>query len=142
MNKPNLSRRDFLKLANTVVLSAGGILGLDILFRFLATETQPVAQSVFDLGPTSQYPVGSRTVLPEIPALLVHELGGFSAISLVCTHLGCTVESREDGFTCPCHGSRFDPNGNVIRGPAAKSLTRLIVSVTTDGKIQLTQRPA
>ncbi len=43
---------------------------------------------------------------------------GFYALSLVCTHLGCTVTVTEDDLACPCHGSRFDRQGKVLKGPA------------------------
>lgn len=46
----------------------------------------------------------------------------FVALSLICTHLGCRVRKARDGFECPCHGSRYDLQGKVINGPAAKSL--------------------
>lgn len=50
--------------------------------------------------------------------------GELQAISPVCTHLGCVVEfnASERTWDCPCHGSRFRPDGSVIRGPARKPL--------------------
>jgi cytochrome b6-f complex iron-sulfur subunit len=133
----DVSRRDFLKLASRAVLAAAGLLGLGGLFRFLDIQTDPSPQTDFDLGLPAKYPLGSRTILPDVPALLVHSQSGFSALSLVCTHLGCTVENRADGFACPCHGSRFDLQGNVIRGPAGKSLNPLRTGTTSDGNLHL-----
>lgn len=132
-----ISRRDFLKLASAAVLTLSGLLGLDGLFRFLDTQTDPLPPTDFDLGPAGNYPPGSRTLLPDVPALLLHTQAGFSAISLVCTHLGCTVESKPEGFACPCHGSRFDLQGNVTRGPAGKPLNSLRTGISSDGKLHL-----
>lgn len=138
MNKnPEVTRRDFLKLASAAVLTAAGLLGLDGLFRFLDTQTEPSPKTDFDLGLPAKYPLGSRTVVPDVPALLVRSEVGFSALSLVCTHLGCTVESQLDGFTCPCHGSRFDLQGSVTRGPASKPLNSLRTGITSDGNLHL-----
>jgi Rieske Fe-S protein len=67
----------------------------------------------------------------------LHTNEGFFALSLVCTHLGCTVESKESGFTCPCHGSKYDAEGNVLNGPAQKKLNALRVEVTMDGNLIL-----
>lgn len=134
---PEFSRRDFLKLTTNTLLTASGLLGLGALFRFLGYQTEPPPQTEFDLGPASNYPIDSRTLLPNVPALLLHTNEGFFALSLVCTHLGCTVESKESGFTCPCHGSKYDAEGNVLNGPAQKKLNALRVEVTTDGNLIL-----
>lgn len=133
----DLSRRDFLKLARAGFLYLSGALALGGLLRFLDYEPNPAPQTEFDLGPASDFPLGSRTLLSDIPALLIHADSGFSALSLTCTHLGCTLEQTADGFTCPCHASRFDADGNVTHGPASKPLSSLRVEVTDEGTLKL-----
>ena len=133
----DLTRRDFLKLTTTALLTISGALGVGALFRFLDFQTEPPVKTEFDLGPAVNYPIGSRSLVPDVPALLIHNQNGFSALSLVCTHLGCTVEQKDNGFACPCHGSRYDANGNVLRGPAQKSLRALRVEVNSNGNLIL-----
>ena len=45
-------------------------------------------------------------------------------VNAVCTHLGCVVPWNKSAnkFACPCHGSQYDKNGKVVRGPAPLSL--------------------
>lgn len=54
------------------------------------------------------------------------ENGTEHAVSLRCTHLGCLVRFNavESTWDCPCHGSRFDVEGNVLEGPAVRPLRR------------------
>ena len=42
-----------------------------------------------------------------------------------------------DGFTCPCHGSRYDPEGNVISGPAPDALSFLALRVDKRGRLEV-----
>lgn len=133
----NPTRRDFLKLTTTALLTASGLLGLGGLLRFLDYQTEPPRKTDFDLGPASNFQMNSRTLLPDVPAVLIHNAAGFSALSLVCTHLGCTVEQNPDGFACPCHGSRYDANGTVQRGPAVKPLRHLRIETKADDTLVL-----
>jgi glycine/D-amino acid oxidase-like deaminating enzyme/nitrite reductase/ring-hydroxylating ferredoxin subunit len=52
--------------------------------------------------------------------------GELHAVSTRCTHLGCQVNwnAAERSWDCPCHGSRFAPDGRVLHGPAVKGLER------------------
>lgn len=57
---------------------------------------------------------------------------------LVCTHLGCVVPWSEanNKFICPCHGSQYDEEGSVVRGPAPLPLALAHVDVQ-DNKVRL-----
>ena len=131
------SRRDFLKLCTSYLLGATGILAAGAMLRFLNYDVEPAPKREFNIGPPSQYGENSRTLLKEVPAVLVRSKSGFTAISLICTHLGCTVEEQSDGFACPCHGSRYDSQGQVLRGPAARALRKLRVETDKDGNLIL-----
>ena len=132
-----ISRRDFLKLARNGFLYLSGALTFGGLLRFLSYAPAPEQKTEFDLGSVDQYPLGSRTSIPEIPALLIHTESGFAALSLTCTHLGCTLEPSETGFACPCHNSSFDAQGNVTHGPAVKPLSSLRIEITEDETIKV-----
>ena len=53
------------------------------------------------------------------------------AVSAVCTHEACTVawDENEEQLACPCHGSRFAPDGSVVNGPAMRPLAKVEVVV-------------
>jgi nitrite reductase/ring-hydroxylating ferredoxin subunit len=66
--------------------------------------------------------------------LSVLEDGGMLAVSIKCTHLGCSVEAHDEGFLCPCHGSEFDKYGMVTEPPATRALDIFPIKIE-NGKI-------
>ena len=59
------------------------------------------------------------------------------ALSSMCTHKRCRLKAQPDRtFYCPCHGSSFDPDGHVTRGPALRDLPVLETSTET-GQLQV-----
>ncbi|HWH93724.1 MAG TPA: FAD-dependent oxidoreductase [Baekduia sp.] len=70
----------------------------------------------------------------ELVAASRDDDGTVRAVSPVCTHLGCRVawNRAERSWDCPCHGSRFAPDGTVLQGPAVKALTPRSVSRRTE----------
>lgn len=52
--------------------------------------------------------------------------GGLTALSAVCPHMGCIVawNAESKSWDCPCHGSRFEPDGEVLNAPATHGLKR------------------
>jgi cytochrome b6-f complex iron-sulfur subunit len=135
-----ISRRDFLKLSTNALFGLSGLLGLGGLMRYLSYTSAPEKPTEFDLGDVANYPVGSRTLRNDIPAIIYNRDGKIMAYSLVCTHLGCTVAENGAEFECPCHGSRFDSNGAVLAGPAQNPLKNLRVEILEDNTLRLHTR--
>ena len=131
------SRRDFLKIFTNSSFTLAGLLGLGGLIKFLSYQFDAAPPTKFDIGPAAQYPPGSRTVVAHIPAIVINDHSGLRAISLVCTHLGCTIKDDLQGFTCPCHGSRYDLDGLTLKGPAAQPLKKLRVKETEAGTLRV-----
>jgi len=71
-------------------------------------------------------PGEGRIVDADGEHLAVHrdEAGDLHIVSATCTHLGCIVawNDAEASWDCPCHGSRFGPDGTVLNGPATAPL--------------------
>ncbi|HEY9848065.1 MAG TPA: FAD-dependent oxidoreductase [Leptolyngbyaceae cyanobacterium] len=64
--------------------------------------------------------------------------GTEEAISLTCTHQGCTVHREANGeFHCPCHGAVFDAEGKVVKGPAKRDLAKFKIVERQPENLQL-----
>jgi cytochrome b6-f complex iron-sulfur subunit len=130
-------RRTFLKLSAKISLGLAGILGLGGLVRYFSHEPAGQTPSSYDLGLAADFPASGELIRLDIPAIVYKTKDGFQAYSLVCTHLGCTVEEDGENFSCPCHGSQFDHDGSVLKGPATKRLPTFKVSLSEDGQLIL-----
>jgi cytochrome b6-f complex iron-sulfur subunit len=78
--------------------------------------------------------VGDVHLDPEF-ALFVMEKGAW-AISRTCTHLGCRLNysEKDKQLICPCHQSKFSPQGKRLDGPAQKDLPVFKVEALSEGK--------
>ncbi len=106
-----------------MLLASGGL-----LVRYL-TPRRAVKRQVLASAARADVPINGALVFRNERLALLRDAHGFYALSLVCTHLGCTVTVTEDVLSCPCHGSRFDRQGRVLSGPADRSLARMDVEV-------------
>ncbi|WP_425837075.1 FAD-dependent oxidoreductase [Streptomyces fractus] len=94
----------------------------DVAYHFVGDRVRPPGvDSVDELPPDSGAVLrtqGGRSAVYRDPDGKLH------ALSARCTHLGCLVafNAAERAWECPCHGSRFDTDGQVIQGPATRAL--------------------
>eukprot|EP00270_Netrium_digitus_P012263 TRINITY_DN3969_c0_g1_i1.p1 TRINITY_DN3969_c0_g1~~TRINITY_DN3969_c0_g1_i1.p1 ORF type:complete len:227 (-),score=31.68 TRINITY_DN3969_c0_g1_i1:397-1077(-) len=148
---PDMNRRNLMNLilAGGIALPGGAVLG-GWLFSLVppgsgGTGGGVVAKDAFGNDVTSTGWLASHLPndrslaegLKGDPTYLVVEADGQLApygVNAVCTHLGCVVpwNPAENKFLCPCHGSQYNNQGRVVRGPAPLSLALAHVDVVDD----------
>jgi cytochrome b6-f complex iron-sulfur subunit len=153
---PDLGRRQFM---NVLLLGAASGTALGMLYPVISYFIPP-SKGGGGGGVTAKDALGNDVVVSQFIAshnagdhvlaqglkgdptyIIVQEdksLADFG-VNAVCTHLGCVVpwNAAENKFMCPCHGSQYDANGKVVRGPAPLSLA-LVHSTVGDDKIAFT----
>jgi cytochrome b6-f complex iron-sulfur subunit len=104
--------------------------------RFMFPNVLYEPSQRFKMGKAKDLPFGV-TINKEQRVWVVRNEKGIYAFWSRCTHLGCTPNwfGAESRFRCPCHGSNFNLEGDVIAGPAPKPLWRVAVNVTPDGDL-------
>ncbi len=139
MNESSHTRRQFLrKSALGASLMAAGLAALGIL-RFIIPGLTRDRVKV-DIGNATDYPVNTFTLLRETKLFVFRDHQGLRVVSAECTHLGCILDSTEDGFLCPCHGSAFTREGKVRFGPAPRSLTWYKVELAVNNRLIVNRR--
>ena len=145
---PPLSRRTFVRAGMAVAGAAyAAALGYP-LYRYLATPAERAAA----LAAVKEVTLTGADKLPKSSAmmfkfagrpaiLLHHEDDSWSALSAVCTHLGCTVQFDPEHkvIRCACHGGQYDPKtGANISGPPPKPLGQFKVQLL-EGKVMVSR---
>jgi nitrite reductase/ring-hydroxylating ferredoxin subunit len=129
MENSSQTRRTFITTLVLVLTSAG------LLFRYLTPRSNRKRQALVSCA-SADVPANGALVFRDERLALLRDGSGLYALSLVCTHLGCTVTVSAGALACPCHGSTFDRQGMVLKGPADRPLGRLDV-VERDGRIEV-----
>ncbi len=133
-----VTRRDFF---NEITVAALGIAGLGaavVTYQYLSPNVLFEPLPTFRAGNPDTYAPESVTFREQEQVYIVRtKEGGFYAVSAVCTHLGCITQWKEDArqIQCPCHGSKFEPNGKKIEGPAPRPLPHFAITLTADGEL-------
>jgi cytochrome b6-f complex iron-sulfur subunit len=137
VQQPEIDRRTFL-----TTLGLGGvgfsamIAGIgNLLYLKPAVDYGP--PMVVRAGRPEDFKEGIKETLENERVVIVRDKKGFAAISVTCTHLGCTVRTSDAGFECPCHGSQFDNDGFVTGGPAPRPLDWYQVGVAPNGELEI-----
>jgi cytochrome b6-f complex iron-sulfur subunit len=123
------SRRTFLKKVWTGLGILAGVEFAAVIFGFLfsgkGNKNVYIPKQMVEAGPVNSFQPNTVTVFRGGRFYLTRlEDGGFIAISLRCTHLGCSIEWEDEKkrFICPCHSSAFAMNGDVQNPPAPNAL--------------------
>jgi cytochrome b6-f complex iron-sulfur subunit len=85
--------------------------------------------------------VGALQQVGSEPVFIGRDSAGLYAVTATCTHAGCELNAQGSGtsaaFFCPCHGSAFDRNGGVTRGPAQSPLAHFAVEIDAAGNVTI-----
>ena len=133
--------RDEIRMPRQQVIRGAGVVLAAGALAACAPTTSETAGSTTAAAPTpagdaiaktSDVPVGSGVIVGEV-VVTQPVAGEFKGFSAKCTHKGCTVNKVADGtIDCPCHGSKFNLDGTVANGPAAKPLETKAIAVQGD----------
>ncbi len=134
-----LDRREFftkLGLGSLGLASAGA---LAFYYRYLSPSVLFEPSPIVNAGPLDRYPAGSVTLDVDSAIYLVHIAEGYFSLSAICTHLGCMTAWKPElnMIACPCHGSRFNREGQKLAGPAPKPLPWLKTWLSDDGELMV-----
>lgn len=142
-------RRTFLKLAAGAVGACyAGLVGYPV-YRYIASPVEDAAAAgavnEVTLAPEAAATPKNASFMFKFgsqPAMLIHhDDDSWTALTAVCTHLGCTAgyEAETKRIFCPCHAGVYDPKtGANIAGPPPKPLTKYNVAMK-DGKVVVTR---
>ncbi|WP_321368666.1 ubiquinol-cytochrome c reductase iron-sulfur subunit [uncultured Desulfuromusa sp.] len=120
MEKTAWPRRKVLKGIALIGVFGG------LAWRFLVPSKKAPKKALFEID-KKDIPLRGALVYKRSRVVVIRSETDIYALSLVCTHLGCTVNVTAEDMVCPCHGSVFDREGNVLKGPSDKPLERLEV---------------
>lgn len=120
-----MPRRDFLGLAALWSAAASLLFAVAGMLRLPKAAVLPSPSKRFKVTVPESLALNEPFLPHGRNVALIRAEKGLYAVSIVCTHLGCIVKPSVTGFDCPCHGSKFTKDGEVLRGPAPKALPRV-----------------
>jgi cytochrome b6-f complex iron-sulfur subunit len=139
-----LRRRKVLGLLGASALSVAGAGTAVTGVQFISPNVLYEPDARLKVGSPQSIAPGAVVAFPKHKVYVVHSSAGFYAMSTVCTHLGCMThyEAEQGRIFCPCHGSQFSPEGEVVGGPAPRPLPRLKMTLESGVLVVDTRLPA
>lgn len=123
------SRRSFFKTVWGWLAVIAGVevtaMGLSFLGAGRKKQKKKAGSNFTEVASVEDVPKGSVFPYRAGRLYICHlEDDGFLAVSIRCTHLGCSIEwnKEKEEFLCPCHHSMFDLKGEVLNPPATRPL--------------------
>ena len=142
---PSSKRRSFLKFVAIGLASAVAFMLAWGSGRFIFFWNGVKKKRELSVEAVDRVQTGIPSHEPDAGVWLVKRSNESTVVALDdrCTHLGCRQKwDAERGlFQCPCHGSEFDLEGNVTRGPATRALPRLALTKVESNKVLLVEKP-
>jgi len=134
-----LTRRRFCQAAGLSACAVASAGAAAVTTDFLRPRVLFEPATTFAVGPPDAVEIGTVLDFPEHHAFVMRLADGFRALSSVCTHLGCITRYQPDAdqIACPCHGSRFQLDGEVIAGPAPRPLRWLEMFLSDRGLVMV-----
>jgi cytochrome b6-f complex iron-sulfur subunit len=131
------TRRDFFVQAGIAACAVAAVGSGVVTLDYMKPKVLFEPPTTFVAGSPLDYSEGVVRFNKEKKAFVIGTSGGVYALSAVCTHLGCIARFKSDEkvIACPCHGSRFDLEGNVIHGTAPRPLPWLDVTEDAQGNL-------
>lgn len=153
---PDMGRRQFMNLLTFGAVTGTALGALYPIVKYFippssggtgggVTAKDALGNDVVASEFLATHNVGDRVLAQGLkgdPTYLIVESSDAVAdygLNAVCTHLGCVVpwNASENKFICPCHGSQYNNEGKVVRGPAPLSLALVHTGTTEDGKVTI-----
>jgi cytochrome b6-f complex iron-sulfur subunit len=121
------SRRFFIKSSLTAAILGIVILWDKMVSTHKRTKTKEYVDIPFNL---------KKKITFGDDFIIINRNSKTKVLSARCTHLGCRInQTNGESLLCPCHGSEFDLDGNVIVGPAIVPLEEIDFEIDKELKI-------
>ena len=132
-----ISRRHFCQATGVAACAVATAGAAALSADFLRPRALFEPSTQFTAGPPEAIDVGQVVINKTSRAYVIRGPEGFRALSSVCTHLGCVTRYQpgKQIIACPCHGSLFGLDGEVLAGPAPRPLPSFQIALSTKGEI-------